>query len=65
MKIGWAQVALGEVRDLNEALIAIAMFDMVGRVEVHGWPIVAYGEGSVSKAASSKVVSIFPLMELR
>ena len=48
---------------LSEALAAIASFDMVGRVRVHGWPVVACSEGSVSKDASSGVVSAFPLVE--
>ena len=48
--LGW------KVRDQGEALATVAAFDMASRVRVHGWPVVACGEGSVSKEASTKVV---------
>ena len=51
------------MRYLSEALAAIIVFDLVGRVQAHGWPIVACNEGSVSKAVSLRVVSALTLME--
>ena len=52
-----------EVRYQGEALVAVAMFDMAGKVRVHCWPVVACDEGSVSKTASSGVVSTLTLMK--
>ena len=65
MDIDGLELLRGEVRYLSEALAAIATFDMVGRVRVHGWPVVACGKGSVSKAVSPGVVSAFSLVEFR
>ena len=55
--LGW------KVRNRSEALAAVAAFDMAGKVRVHCWPVVAYGEGSVSEAASSRVVSTLALVK--
>ena len=54
-----------EVRYLSEALAAIAMFDMANRVRMHGRPIVACGECTVSKVASLDMVSTFSLVEFK
>ena len=52
----------GEMRYLGEALVAVATFDMISRFQAHCWPVVAYYEGSVSKAASTRVVSTLTLV---
>ena len=51
-----------EMRYLGEALVVITVLDMIGRVRAQGWPVVALGEDSVGKAASTRVVPIFPLV---
>ena len=52
-----------KVRDQGEALATVAAFDMAGRVRAHGWPVVACGEGSVSKAASTRVLFTLTLVK--
>ena len=54
-----------EERHLSEALAAVASFNVLGRVRAHGWPVVACDKGLVSKAASTRVVFAFPLVEFR
>ena len=53
----------GKVRYFSKVLATITTFDMVGRVRVCGYQEIAQGKGSVSKAASPRVVSAFPLVE--
>ena len=52
-----------EVRYLNEVLAAITTFDMVGRLRVRGWPVVACYEGSVGEVVSTEVVSALTLVK--
>ena len=39
--------------DRGKVLVVVAAFDMAGGVRAHGWPVIAYREGSVSKVASA------------
>ena len=52
-----------KVRDQSKALATVTAFDMTGRVRVHGWPVVACGEGSVCEVASTKVVSALSFVQ--
>ena len=54
-----------EVRNRGEALVAVAAYDMAGRVRAHGWPVVVCGEDLVSEAASTRVVSALTLVKFR
>ena len=53
-----------EARYRGKVLAAVAASNMTGRVEAHCWLVVACGEGSVSEAASTRVVSTFTLVKL-